>query len=98
MTGREHTHANESARNWNSVRVVLEGLILAGLCWAINNQTDQTKAIVKLQTQIETIQASSQTISAAIPTLAREVDKLDLQTADHERRIAELEQVKGGAR
>ena len=84
--------AAEGRRNWNSVRVVLEGLILAGILWSISNQTDQTKAIVRLQTQLENIQATGTQMAATIPPLSREVDKLDLQAADHERRITELEQ------
>lgn len=83
---------SEGRRNWNSVRVVLEGLILTGILWSISTQSEQTKAIVRLQTQIEGIQQSSVTVANAIPALSREVDKLDLQASDHERRINDLEQ------
>lgn len=81
-------------RNWQSVRVVLEGLILAGILWSISNQTDQTKAIVKLQTQMDSIQTNGLQLSQTIPPLSREVDKLDLRVADHDRRLTELEQVR----
>lgn len=91
-TARDEQH--DGRRNWNSVRTVLEGLILAGILWSINNQADQTKAIVRLQTQIETMQSTGSAVASAIPQLSREVDKLDLLTSDHERRINDLEQVR----
>ncbi len=94
MSDSTNESPNDGRRNWNSVRTVLEGLILAGILWSINNQTDQTKAIVRLQTQIETMQSTGSAIATVIPQLSREVDKLDLLTGDHERRIGELEQTR----
>ena len=45
----------QESRGWHSVRVILEGAILAGILWSINGQAEQTKAIVRIQTQIEEI-------------------------------------------
>jgi hypothetical protein len=81
-------------RNWQSVRVILEGLILAGILWSINNQTDQTRAIVRLQTQIEGMQAANAGVIAAIPQLNSDVATLKVRVDDTARRVTDLEQVR----
>lgn len=56
---------------------------------------DQEKAQAVMQTKFDDLQTTLKPVTDALPTLEREVDKLDLQSADHDRRITALEQLKG---
>jgi uncharacterized protein YoxC len=87
------THRPET-RNWQSVRVILEGLILAGILWSINNQTDQTRAIVRLQTQIEGMQQANTGVIAAIPAISNDVATMKVRIDDTARRVTDLEQLR----
>lgn len=86
--------ARPEGRNWHSVRVVMEGLILAGILWSISNQSEQTKAIVRLQTQIEGMQAANASIVAVIPQINSDVATLKVRVDDTARRVTDLEQVR----
>ncbi len=58
---------------------------------------DQSKSIVKLQVQIESMQKDNTAVVnqlAVLPVMSREVDKIQLEVDSHERRITELEQVR----
>lgn len=44
--------SNNGQRNWNSVRVVIEALILASILWTAKTLTDTQKQIAVLQTDI----------------------------------------------
>lgn len=85
-------------RNWQSVRTILEGLILAALLWSLNNQSDQMKATVRLQTQVEALQQSNATLSNALtnalPQVNSDISTLKVRMDDNTRRIGELEQVR----
>lgn len=84
-------------RGWQSVRTILEALILAGILWLVRSTSAQSEAIVRLQTQLEGMQHDNGALAqqlAAMPAMAREVDKLGLRADDHERRLSELEQVR----
>ncbi|GLQ96456.1 hypothetical protein [Dyella mobilis] len=77
-------------------------LILAVMGWvgiSINQLRDasnaQNIAQAQMQTKFDDMQQSLKPLSDALPAVSREVDKHDVQLADHERRIAALEQVKG---
>lgn len=54
-------------------RTVLQGLILAGVLWLASSINSQNTAIVKLQVQIESLQASM----AGVPGLNDRVTKLE---------------------
>jgi hypothetical protein len=90
----EQADANQGTRNWQSVRTVLEGLILAGICWLIRSTGMQGEAIIKLQTQFESQQQANASLISAMPSLARQVDKIQLQVDSHERRVSDLEQLR----
>jgi len=58
---------------------------------------EQSRSIVKLQVQIESMQRDNAQLVqqlATLPVLSREVDKIQLEIDGHERRISELEQTK----
>lgn len=74
-------------RNWNSVRVVLEGLILAALLWSAKSQ-------VTLQTQIAVLQdnvLAMRSQLADVPGLADRVSRLEVQV---DRNRADLNEVR----
>lgn len=75
-------------RNWSSVRVVLEGLILAALLWSAKSQ-------VTLQTQIAVLQdnvLAMRSQLADVPGLADRVSRLEVQV-DRDR--ADINEVRG---
>lgn len=72
----------------------MEGLILAGIIWSISNQTDQTKAIVRLQTQIEGMQAANAGVAAAVPQISSDIATLKVRMDDTARRVGDLEQIR----
>ena len=84
------------------IRTIVLWLILSVLGWVgwtMNRLTDasnaQNVAQATMQAKFEDLEKSIKPVTDQVPGLAREVDKLDLQIADHERRIADLEQVRG---
>lgn len=91
-------------RNWQSVRTVLEGLILAGILacvgalWGLRESIGkQSESIIKLQTQIEVMQRDGAALTnqlAVIPAISRQVDRIQLQVEGHERRVSDLEQLR----
>jgi hypothetical protein len=77
-------------------------LILAVMGWvgvSINQLRDasnaQNIAQAQMQTKFDDMQQTLKPMADALPTLSREVDKHDLELVDHERRITNLEQIKG---
>lgn len=84
------------------LRTVVLWLILAVMGWVgvtINQLRDasneQNVAQAQMQTKFDDMQQSLKPVTDALPTLTREVDKLDLQVTDHERRIQDLEATRG---
>lgn len=69
------------------MRMILQGLILAGVLWLAASISTQNSSIVKLQTQMETLQASL----AGIPDLNTRVTKLETELTDQDRRVTTLE-------
>jgi uncharacterized protein involved in exopolysaccharide biosynthesis len=65
--------ARPEARNWQSVRTILEAAILAALVWAANALTDTQKQIAVLQVNI----ANLQTQLAGVPQLEQRVTRLE---------------------
>ncbi|NII73245.1 hypothetical protein FHW84_001814 [Dyella sp. SG562] len=92
------TEQRPDGKNWQSVRTILEGLILAALLWSLNNQSDQMKATVRLQTQVEALQQSNATMSNALtnalPQVNSDISTLKVRMDDNTRRISDLEQVR----
>lgn len=79
--------SDQQQRNWQSVRVVMEGLILAALIWSARSQ-------VALQTQIAVLQDNVLGMRAQladVPGLAERVSKLEVQA---ERNRADINEIR----
>lgn len=74
-------------RNFQSFRIILEGLILAGVIWLASSVQDQAKATIQMQTQIANL--SMQLVG--VPELTRQVAQMQIKQLDNERRIENLE-------
>ena len=66
----------------NSVRVVIEGLILAGIIWMATNIQAQLTSITKLQVQVEQLSATM----ATFPDLSTRMTRVEMQITDLQRR------------
>lgn len=92
----EKSHHHGVWGEW--VRNVMLGLILAVMGWVgtsvdkLNDESSaQRESQAKLQQKLDDLEGAIKPVTDQMPNLAREVDKLDLQSADHERRIQDLE-------
>lgn len=70
-----------------SVRVVVEGLAVAGIIWLANSVSTQNVSIAQLQTQVSQLNSSL----ADVPRLSREVAVLKATTDEHGRRLDRIE-------
>lgn len=75
------------ARNFQSVRVILEGLILVGIVWLGSSVQESKMATVQMQTQIANLSAQL----AGVPDLSRQVAQMQVTQSEHDRRIQALE-------
>lgn len=88
--------APENVRNWQSVRTVLEGLILLGVCYLASSIQDQMKATIRLEAQMAAMTGqfvTLQTQLADLPSLSRNQARTDVKLEEHERRISTLESI-----
>lgn len=74
-------------RNFQSARLIMEGLILAGIIWLGSSVQEQAKATVALQTQVANMNAQL----GSVPELSRIQAQNLIRLDDHERRINSLE-------
>lgn len=65
-----------------SIRIVLEGLILASIIWMAKSTQEQVTNIAKLQVQMESVSSSL----ANVPNLTERVTKVEMSIVDLERR------------
>jgi len=80
-----------STRNWQSVRTVLEGLILLGIVWLASSIQDQAKATIALQTQMTNVAADIASLRgqlADVPALSRQLTRVETTQAELMRRQA----------
>lgn len=70
-----------------SVRVIIEGLAVAGIIWLASSVQQQNTSIARLQVQITQVQASL----ADVPTITRQLAQAQIQIAEHDRRIGRIE-------
>lgn len=70
----------QQQRNWQSVRTVLEGLILAVLVWTGSSLVGVKSQLAVLQVQVATIQ----TQLADLPAMRSRVDTLEVRVARNE--------------
>ncbi len=82
------------SRNMASIRVIIEGVAVAGIIWLANSFSNQNAAIglqnisiTRLQVQVTQMQVSL----ADIPALTRATIQVQSEQSDHDRRIADLE-------
>ncbi len=87
MTEQQQEH---SQRNWQSIRTIIELLILAGVLWLANSANEQGKQLAGVTVQIATLSGQM----ANVPSLTLEVAKDRVRIDEHERRINEIEQAK----
>jgi hypothetical protein len=81
-------------RSWQSVRTILEGLILAGVLWLANSTQQQATATVELRTQMQGMSDEIRSLRAQladVPAISRDMARLQVQLGEHERRIGRLE-------
>lgn len=71
----------EGARNWQSIRTVMEGLILAVLVWTGSSLVAVKSQLAVLQVQVATIQ----TQLADLPAMRSKIDTLEVRVARNER-------------
>lgn len=70
-------------KDWgSSVRMILQGLILAGILWVGSSLNSQNVSIAKLQVQVDAVQ----TMLSGIPDLNSRVTKLETNQAELIRR------------
>lgn len=75
-------NAFNAGKGWNSVRTILEGLILAGILWMAQSMQQQATAMAKLQVQVDQLMVSV----AGFPDLSTRVTRLEVVTSDLEHR------------
>lgn len=89
----------DKSTGWHAgLRTVVLFVILGVLTWVgtsisklNDSSTVQNISSAKLQTKFEDLETSIRPLADAVPKLGRDIDKLDLQSSDHERRISDLE-------
>lgn len=90
MTDYEHhlpPALHDKASRMLSLRVIIEGLAVAGIIWLASSVQAQNTAIARLQVQITQVQASL----ADVPAITRQLAQAQIQIAEHERRIGRME-------
>lgn len=81
---------DHNQRNWQSIRTVIELLILAGVLWLANSANEQGKQLAGVTVQIATLSGQMANVPALTLNVAQDKVRLD----EHERRINEIEQAK----
>jgi hypothetical protein len=79
--------SHDKASRMLSVRVIIEGLAVAGIIWLASSVQAQNTAIARLQVQITQVQASL----ADVPAITRQLAQAQIQIAEHERRLGRIE-------
>lgn len=97
MTNFKDEVTAQGVRNWQSVRTLLEALILVGVIWLGSSAQEQAKATVQTQTQMSAMRDEIRDLRDqlnGVPQIARGMAKIEVRMDEHERRINELEQVR----
>lgn len=76
-----------SSNTLMSLRVIVEGLAVAGIIWLASSVTQQNVAIARLQTQVSQLNASL----ADVPRLSRDLAVAQSTIADQSHRLDRLE-------
>lgn len=78
-------------RNWQSVRTVLEALILAAMLWSARTQVTMLAQIAVLQTQVVALT----TQLSDVPGVSARVSRLEVQAERNRQDIAEIREMRG---
>jgi hypothetical protein len=84
----------DGMRNWQSIRTILEALILGGVVWLGNSAIEQGKNTVELQAKLTAMTDELRGLSTQlsdIPAISRSMAKIEVKLDEHERRISRLE-------
>lgn len=84
----------DRVRSLQSLRTILEGLILAGVCWLASSTNEQGKATIKMQAEMTGMTEEMRALRAQladVPAISRSLAKLEVRLDEHERRISQLE-------
>jgi hypothetical protein len=84
------SEVEQNVRNWQSVRTIIELLILAGVLWLANSANEQGKQLVAINVQIATLSGQM----ANVPDLTLKVAESKVRLDEHDRRILSLETVR----
>lgn len=74
-------------RNWHSVRTVIEALSLAGIMWLASSVQSQNESIIKLQVQVQAVQATL----FNVPGLDVRTTRLETNQLEILRRLGRIE-------
>ena len=73
-----------------SVRTIIELLILAGVIWLASSSNEQGKQLARMAEQISNLSSGV----ASVPLLTQRLAEDKVRLDEHERRINEIEQAK----
>ena len=73
-----------------SVRTIIELLILAGVIWLASSSNEQGKQLARMAEQISNLSSGV----ASVPLLTQRLAEDKVRLDEHERRINEIEQTK----
>ena len=84
-------HSYQSTQSLGqSVRTIIELLILAGVIWLGSSANEQGKQLARMTEKLENVSAGV----ASVPVLTQRVAEDKVRLDEHERRINEIEQTK----
>ena len=93
MSDHEEANVNGmlSSKSITSVRVVVESIAVAAIIWLGTTVNQANLSIARLQVQLTQIQVSM----ADVPALTKQIAQMQVEQAEHERRITDVETARG---
>jgi capsule polysaccharide export protein KpsE/RkpR len=82
--------SEEAKRNWASVRIVIEGLMLAAVLWSARTQVEMVTQVAVVQADIAAIRAQL----ADVPSLTQRVATNDARIESLKEQLQTLQQEK----
>jgi cell division protein FtsB len=80
--------SEEAKRNWASVRIVIEGLMLAAVLWSARTQVEMVTQVAVVQADIAAIRAQL----ADVPSLTQRVATLEAQVVAAKEQINSMQE------
>jgi hypothetical protein len=97
MSNAEQSAPASGQRNWQSVRTVLEALILTAIIVLYQSMSEQAKFATRMDVQMSAVRDDMSNLRVQlndVPQIARGMAKIEVRLDEHERRLNELEQVR----